>query len=134
MKTLGQIRDKTTSRMNPVTGSAPQKSTPTKPPTNIVRPKPDPQKFMKNPGVTREQGKYRMNRVPPSHTTGPSGRWDEETIHEDGGAVASGMSVGGGSVSPISGAQADPTASAVMSSQNYRKNLFKNLFRRKKPV
>jgi hypothetical protein len=59
------------------------------------------------------------------HTTKPSGEWD--SIKEDGGAVASGMSVGGGSVSPIS-APVDP--SAVYSLQRKR---YKNLLRRKKP-
>jgi hypothetical protein len=44
------------------------------------------------------------------------------------------MSVGQSSISPISGGQADPTASAVMSKKRYLGNLYKNLFRRKKPI
>lgn len=86
---------------------------------------------------------------PKHHNTSPSGEWDspKKKMYEDGvggggGAVASGMSVGGGSVSPISGPQADPTASATMSAQHAnaqhddkkkKKKKFE-MFRRKKPT
>jgi hypothetical protein len=97
----------------------------------IQKAKPNPQLMaFKNPGIPRKFPK--QNPIHSPQNTAPSGRWDEEVIKEmgaggaGGGGLASGMSIGGGSVSPI----APPDASAAYSLQ--RKKL-QNILRRKRP-
>ena len=112
---------------------------------NIVTKKANPEVILHDP---KEPRKY-PNRPQIRHsvTTGPSGRWGEDVIREDGGAIASGMSVGGGSVAPISGPNGpDPSAVYSLQRNNELKHHLKDklkdqlkdrlqqLFRRNNPI